>query len=373
MANIEQTQKAGDNSQQNQAVIQNINNENHYYFHEHEGITEEQAIAIYHKQSQLARKEYTDEANKIAEERFQKFENQLMKRFMLLENALSSFADPAFQILLRHAQLSAAATERDADYDLLTELLVCHVQKGQDRKNRAGISRVVEIVNEIDNAALCGLTVAHAIERFTPNTGNCIEGVKLLNGMFSKLMYQELPYGKEWLEHLELLNTIRLFPYGLGHLNKFDDIYSNSLDGFICVGIKRDSEEFQKTIVLLNESGIDPQFLVKNDFLEGYYRLELTNEKQIDTLEIVNEQKTFPLSPQQKNTIRQVLGMYSKDNSLINQAKNKFMEVWDSHEALHKLKSWWYNIPQPFTITQLGRVLAQINAKRCDPTLPDLI
>ena len=49
------------------------------------------------------------------------------------------------------------------------------------------------------------------------------------------------------------------------------------------------------------------------------------------------------------------------------------MKIWDSYEYLHALKLWWDDIPQSFDITQVGRILAQTNAKRCDPSLPDLL
>ena len=68
---------------------------------------------------------------------------------------IESFSDPAFQRLLVKAEQEAAASEREADYDLLTELLVYHVQKGDNRKNRAGVLKATEIVDLIDNTALC--------------------------------------------------------------------------------------------------------------------------------------------------------------------------------------------------------------------------
>ena len=75
---------------------------------------------------------YTEEAQKIATERVNKLEERIMPQINQVEGLLPAFADPAFQVLLRKAQQKAAITERENDYDLLTELLVCHVQKGND-------------------------------------------------------------------------------------------------------------------------------------------------------------------------------------------------------------------------------------------------
>lgn len=354
-------QRAGDGSQQIQAENVTII----------QGVTEERAKAICAEQNLLARKEYTEDAYRIVDERIGKFEETLMLRITQVENALPSFADPAFQKLLRRAQISSATTEREADYDLLTELLVCHVQKGEDRKNRAAINRAVEIVGEIDNEALCGLTVAHALEYYIPVTSSCREGIHVLNNLFEKLMYLDLPRGSEWLDHLDVLGAVRFSTFG--KLKKLDEYYSSQLDGYICAGIKGDSEEFEKAVALLSEVGISSGILTKNECLEGYYRLALRNKSHVEELSFPAGQFRIPLSQKQKDALLQVWDMYSNEASLINQAKKSFFDVWDRFESLKKLRTWWDAIPHMFSITQVGKVLAQINAKRCDPTLPDLL
>ncbi len=59
-----------------------------------------------------------------------------------------------FQLLLVEAQKAAASTERVADYDLLSELLIHRFEKGENRVMRAGISRAVEIVDKISDDAM---------------------------------------------------------------------------------------------------------------------------------------------------------------------------------------------------------------------------
>ena len=356
-----QIQKAGNGSQQIQAESITIIN----------GVTEERVRAIFTEQSQLARKEYTEDAYRIADERVGKFEKRFMPRITQVEEALPNFADPAFQFLLRRAQQSAAATERETDYDLLTELLVCHVKKGEDRKNRAGINKALEIVGEIDNDALCALTVAHALMRFSPTSGNCLKGIEAMNEMFSKLMYQELPSGDAWLDHLDILGAVRLS--SIGEMKKMDAYYSLLLNGYICTGIKEKSEEFEKAVSLLDGVLIDHYFLVKNECLDGYYRLAFRNTNCIDEPVINNEKEQIYFSKEQKDALRTILDMYSKETTLQIQAKERFFEIWDSFEILQTIRKWWDAIPHMFAITQVGRILAQTNAKRCDPALPDLI
>lgn len=80
-----------------------------------------------------------------------------------------------------------------------------------------------------------------------------------------------------------------------------------------------------------------------------------------------------PITENQIIAIKEVWNMYSQDPMLKKQAEENFMNIWDSYEYLHALKLWWDDIPQSFDITQVGRILAQTNAKRCDPSLPDLL
>lgn len=361
MGSDKQIQKAGDGATQLQANTVNIYN----------GVTEERVRDIIQEQYRLARQEYTEDAYRIANERVQKFEESMMPRIMRVENTLPKFADPAFQFLLRRALQIAAETERTADYELLTELLVCHVQKGENRKNRAGINRAVEIVGEIDNDALCALTVAHAFSFFVPVSGNCEDGLRVLNSLFGEIMYQDLPQGDDWLDHLDVLGTIRINTFG--ELWKIEEYYPMQYNGYICTGIKAESEEYHNAINLLHSVGINESLLVPNELLAGYYRLAIRAENAIDELRLVHGEERSPLSEEQKNIIKQIWNMYNNDSELKEQVEKAFFKKWDDFDNLRKLRNWWNSIPQSFTITHVGRVLAQTNAKRCDPSLPDML
>ena len=142
-----QTQQAGEGSQQIQATNVTIINNS--------GPTEEQVKKIVNDLIPVAIKEYTEEARETANERIAKLENCILPRISQVDGMIESFSDPAFQRLVVKAEQEAAASEREADYDLLTELLVYHVQKGDNRKNRAGVLKATEVVDLIDNNALC--------------------------------------------------------------------------------------------------------------------------------------------------------------------------------------------------------------------------
>ena len=130
-----QSQQAGEGSQLVQAGTIVIN----------QGVSEERVRTVFNEMVPRALEEYTKEAYAKANERITNWENSVLPRINEVEGMLEAFADPAFQRVLRKAQQSAAVTDEKADYDLLTELLVCHVQKGTNRKNRASILEATEV------------------------------------------------------------------------------------------------------------------------------------------------------------------------------------------------------------------------------------
>ena len=234
-----QVQEAGDNSQQLQAnnMIVNL------------GIDEKRAREICQEMILQLKNKYTEEALKVAESRVSEFENKLLSKMKAIDGALEVFADPSFQLLLVEAQKTAASTERPADYDLLSELLVHRFQNGTDRNTRAGITRAVEIVDEISDEALLGLTVFHAVICIEPVTEVIQEGLDILNDLFGKLIYATLPNGNKWLDHLDILSTIRINNFV--RLPNIEDIYSERFAGYIDIGIKKNSQEHYKAIELL--------------------------------------------------------------------------------------------------------------------------
>ena len=168
-----QSQKSGNDSTnlQVQQMVVNV------------GIDEKRAREIYQEMNLQLRSDYTQEAFVIANNRVKEFEDRLMPKMAQVDGALGAFADPSFQLLLVNAQKTAAATERPADYDLLSELLIHRFKKGENRIARAGISLAVDIVDKVADDALLGLTVMHAVENFIPLTGDINQGLDVLNSI----------------------------------------------------------------------------------------------------------------------------------------------------------------------------------------------
>lgn len=361
MKNSKQIQKAGNDSQQIQANTIIFNN----------GITEERTREIFSEMFELERVNYTQEAIQTAQERVNKLERSLIPRIESIEGASASFSDPKFQFLLRSAQKAAASSENENDYDLLTELLVCHIQKGESRKTRAGISRAIEIVDEIDNDALCALTVVHAVNAYSPIIGDPVEGMKVIAGLFERLEYEKLPQGSEWIDHLDVLGAVRMSSFG--HMKHIDQYYPEKFNGYVCTGIKVDSENYLKAVELLKSVRFQENVLNQNVFLEDYVRIPIVSKEMIDGMVVHNNIENRKITQKEVTVLNDIFKLYDTDNQQLAQVKTEFMKLWDSYDSLRRLREWWDSIPCSVQITQVGNVLAHTNAKRCDPQIPDLI
>lgn len=344
----------------------------------HVGIDEKRAREIYQEMNLQLRTDYSQEALNIATTRVTEFENRLMPKMEEVEGALEAFADPSFQLLLHEAQKTAAATERTADYDLLSELLIHRFKKGENRITRAGITRAVKIVDEISDEALLGLTVSHAVSSFLPVSGDVYQGLDALDDLFGKIFYGKLPTGNDWLDHLDILDAARLSSFG--SLKKIQQYYPEVLGGYVDAGIEKNSEQYNNAIEMLVSKNLPKTILVDHAFNSDFVRLNVPNKKQISSLslnqQIQHEGKMMiyhvPLSGEQSTTINSVYNIYEQDDQIKEKNIKLFMEEWDKRPNLRILGEWWDNIGISFQITTVGKVLAHSNAQRCDKALPPL-
>jgi len=354
----EQKQTAGDNAIQTQ--VENQNNYNSTQINQYYGVSPTEVVSVattvFNQMYALSAKNYAEIAVTTVNERINAFGCELFPRLERIEGALEQFKDPKFEFLLRDAQIAAAKTNRHEDLCLLSELLSCHVLKGRDKKIDTGISHAIKIVDEIDNDSLCALTIACAFGYFIPSSGIIKEGLNTLNEVFRKLLYLDLPKGMDWLDHLDMLGALRISSL---NLKKSKDFLCTMYGGYACVGIKKGTQEFDKAYELLDNNKISHSVLVDNDCLNDYVRLAIVD---------IND-----VNPQYQECIRQIWNLYSKDKSLISEAQNKFINLWDSFDNLKVVRAWWDNIPKAYDVSYVGKVLAQTNAKRIDNSLPDLL
>ena len=342
------------------------------------GIDEKRAREIYQEMNLQVRKDYSQEALEVANARVSEFENSLMLKMDAVDGAMEAFADPSFQLLLVEAQKTAAASERPADYDLLSELLIHRFQKGENRIIRAGISRAVEIVDEISDEALLGMTVAHSVLSFRPVSGDINIGLDTLNAFFGEVLYNPLPIGKDWLDHLDVLNAVRLI--SLSSMKKTNQFYPEVLSGYVDLGIRKESEAYTKATEILSKNDLPKDLLVEHSLNNEFVRIDVTRKDNISGIQLekrainngISVASLISLSLEQITAINSIYDLYLNDTSLKQKNIDVFMEQWDKRNNLKILKEWWDSIDIAFQLTSVGKVLAHSNAQRCDKTLPPL-
>lgn len=350
-----QEQVAGDNSTQNQVVGQQVNttyNTNVTF----NGPTMPDVAAftatVSTQVTQQALSLCTQVASDIALNRMNDFANIWIPRIENMEKAVDHLKEPKFQFMLRDANITAAKSTRKEDLETLAELLACQMEKGHNIKKSAGINRAILIADQVDSDTLCAFAVIISILHIKPISGDIREGLKVLNDLYSKLINNGLPASNDWIDNAIVVGAISMLSGEFYHIEK---LMESRLDGYICAGIKSDSEDYQKANSILISNGYSVNCLIENELLPGYFRLRIGSTSDL------------------KVELKSIIDLYSKDSNLINKVKKAFIDQWDSYETLRKVRVWFENLGVYFSINTTGKALAQTYAKRCYQDFPDLI
>ncbi|HCG58353.1 MAG TPA: hypothetical protein DEV78_04000 [Clostridiales bacterium] len=332
---------------------------------------EEKAKQISEYSAKQIMEEYFSNADELAQKRMNDFENRFIPKLAEIENALEIFNDPAFKLVYRKAQIQAATTTRESDYNILSELLIHRYKKQNNKASCIGINGAVDIVEQISDESLVALTVITTILiGICPITGNITEGLNVMNKLFESLLICDLPNNNDWLDQLDILKAIRLNSFC--RLKKLKEFYLQNLDGYFCVGIDKNSENYQKAINLLKPYGLE-NILIDHELIDNHVRLPLTKTTEIDKLDKIQSNGTIlPLSQEEKECLYKVIDFYDKVADKKNIVLNKFYEKLDTFPALKVIHDWWDKIPNGFSITSIGRVLGHANAQKCYTGFPPL-
>lgn len=363
-----QSQSAGDNSQQIQAQAVYITN----------GISEQRVREICSEVATRAIADNSFEATNVAMQRIERFVDLLLPRMQQIEKDFASFADPAFQVLLRKAQLTAACSDRENDYGLLSELLAHRIKNKTDIKKKASITKAAEIIDQIDDDSLCGMTLLHAMQSFTPLSGSVEEGLTALDTLYQKLNLSALPTDALWIDNLSVLGAATSIHFS--KMTDYEERLYNTLDGYCCVGINKEHLNYTTAMDMLSQSGFSTSVLIDNELLEGYVRLCIPRKSSVNDLqgtitENINgviQVKSIPVDESQKECVRNVFKLYSEDPALKDQVKKAFNKKIHTFPTLSRATTWWNSLQQNVVLTSVGKAIAHTNAKRIDHTLPDL-
>lgn len=331
---------------------------------------EDKAKQISEYSAKKVMEEYFSNADELAQKRMLDFENRFIPKLAEIENALEIFNDPAFKLVYRKAQIQAATTTRESDYSVLSELLIHRYKKQNNKASCIGINGAVEIVEQISDECLTALTVITAISGVRPITGNITEGLNVMNTLFKSLLVCNLPDNDDWLDQLDILKAIRV--NSIGTLKKLKSFYMQNLDGYLCVGIEKKSDNYQQAIDLLKQYNLG-NILVDHELMVNYVRLSLPIIDEIDDLSKTTQTGiNVPLSQDEKDCLHRIVELYDTSQEKKKIVLEKFYEKFDTYTALKTIHDWWDKIPNSLSITSIGRVLGHANAQRCYPGFPPL-
>ena len=365
-----QIQKAGDNSTQMQAGV--INN----YTVVNNGIDETRAMEICHQQFQLLARDLIEEAKEIAKERVEQFSKKMIPKLAMYDEQLKAFAEPSFIKTLRSAQMSAACSNRETDYDMLADLLLHRVEQGEDRERRLGISKAIEIVDQISDEALRGIALFYALTKFSPVSNNLQEGLEILDNLYNSILEgHELPNGDAWLEHLDILDVIRLGTKGINSFKKMKKYAPHLFPSYFVSGIKEDADEFQKIKEEFTNCQLPLNIFVPHQLKQNYVKLGIDSDIDIDKMYINQENSEgisirVPLTEEQKTAMKHAVDVLCKKEMESPEMQTKLMEEWDKFSTLNKVRQWWDSLPCHFSITPIGVALSNAYIQGKDPTIP---
>ena len=359
-------QKARDNAVQVQVDTINV------------GLTEENVRNIFSIEAQKVLKEAELVATEVALRRSNEYNETLINKLVKYE-MLQAFTDPAIQMLFRKTERTAICTDREFDYEMLSELLAHRVKKDKDYVVKAAINKSVEIIEDISEEALLGLTLLFAIINLQPESGIVSEGLAVLDSLFGRLITgNKLPFGRTWIDNLEIVQTVKTIPYS--SFPKFNDLFNKKLDGYFKDGIEVNSEKYNKIINDLKNIGLSENVLIKNEYIDNYYKIPVVEKNQIKNLKINKVTKTgqitvIKLTDEQIKVLENIYENYDKKPQNIVEIQKKYEEEFDRYVNLKKISTWWndtmFNMSS-IEITPIGRILAQVNAKRLDDRVPSL-
>jgi hypothetical protein len=326
-----------------------------------QGVTEERAREIALEAARSAMEEYSQEAAEVAGERIEAFDEILIDR-LTAADLLDAFKDPGFQMSLKKAQIGAATSETEGDYKLLTELLVERVHRGADRPIRAGIERAIEVVDKVDPEALRGLTMLQIIIQIFPVPGGLEAGLDVMEQVYGLILADgPLPTGRDWMDHLDILDAVRV---GSSGFKPFNEFFPTRMAGYAASGVPEGSDELRTGTARLLEQRINVS-LLEHELKAGYLRLpfaslnglddalraipDMTEDRRLDAALICAE--AFGLTAEGDPGLRPLV-----------------MERALNRPSIRAVADWWGSLPAHIQATPVGRVLARANAQRCDPS-----
>ncbi len=350
-------------------------------------VTEQRAMEIAREQSRIAIQDFTAEATAQAAVRMEKVVNKVVDE-LSARGLLAAFADPAFQILLRKTQLHAATTSEDADYELLSKLLLQRAEK-PSKPIHMVVTRAIEAVEYIDPEALMGLMFLWVAVGVGPAGSDPKAGLAAIDNLVSRLLGDgELPSRSGWLQRLDSMGCIHYRPKGQSvQIGMADwlDVLLNKRSGYVCEGIfpaDVDAMRARLNHIIPNLGSV----VVEHSFLSDRFRINAISSAQLlknlnGHLEVMRSLKAqlhaealrlLPVLPaleglSAKQELAKLL-LEARLDTVNTEAKANLLKYVEAElPNLQKLRYWWDSLSGLSQITPVGIAIAFSNAKRFDP------
>lgn len=310
-------------------------------------------------------------ANDIAIARIDDLKQLTLPRIEKMEHTLEDLKNPASQRFLLEAQQEAMVTDSPDAMQLLSDLIVEHINNYSHKDKQVTIRHAVKVISEIDPEALRAMTLFHILRSIVPTRGNVSEGLKTINDLIHPLLSSPLPTGSHWIEHLALLNIIRIIP--TIRISLLEDYYAQQADGYTCIGIKENSPQHIQAKELLKKAHLSPETLVPNELLPGYVRIPVFSKTFISQGFLTNGKEKRNITPEEEQILFSIFDLYEQNSELQLQVIKTFKSQFSQFESLATASEWWNHIPVYFELTLVGMVLAVLNGRRynSDISFPD--
>lgn len=156
---------------------------------------------------------------------------------------------------------------------------------------------------------------------------------------------------------------------------KLADYYSKAISGYVVWGLEKDSEQFEKAVRSFSEANIPVDVLLDHELHDGYVRLKVPNRGAIDEIIIIGQgngsPNGVPLNPEQISVLDRLFDQMSVAEHE-QEMKVALERKLENYPNILTVQDWWNSIPSAPRLTVVGKALANANARRIDPTLPDL-
>ncbi len=361
-----QIQRAGDNSSQFQAQNQTIIVNN--------GIPEDRVHAIVNEECERVAKTCISESKLVVEQRLGQFRTEFFGAVADRAQLLSALQEPSCVDALGKAARAATMTDEKRDKELLSELLVKRFESPKDRRVAAGVSKAIDIVEYLTDEELTGLTVYFAVSQYTPAAPSISAGLETLDNVFGSLIIGELPRGGDWIDELDVHGALRVD--SLSSLKSIADYYFEALSGYTVCGVKEGSDQEQEVLAILAEVGLSNDYLVEHELNPGYKRMNLRLIDDFSDVRLISYQSdgsqcSYVPSREQLDAYARVANL-CKSNECDAVITENLEKAIRRYPSISKVCDWWQAIPGAPTITGVGKCIADVNARRLNPQLPEL-